>query len=105
MKIIAKAALDLEAVKQAALEAMQDALETADPGSISGIGADGTSEYETVGWEVDFDEYGEFTITVEVDRTSGKFAPKDEVEEEILSAMDSLYADIDVTDHLEWSNT
>jgi hypothetical protein len=34
-------------------EQLQEALEGADPGSIDGIGADGTSGYEVQSWSVD----------------------------------------------------
>jgi hypothetical protein len=34
-------------------EQIIDALESADPGSVDGIGADGMSSYETVAWEVE----------------------------------------------------
>jgi hypothetical protein len=34
-------------------EQLQEALESADPGSIDGIGSDGTSGYEVTSWSVD----------------------------------------------------
>lgn len=33
-------------------EQLIEALESADPGSVDGVGADGASTYETVAWEV-----------------------------------------------------
>lgn len=95
MKFKFTAELDRDAVLAAAMEAAIEALEAADPGSISGIGADGSSEYETIGWELDDEGDGVFTISVEVERITGKFAGRDEVESELLDALESA-----ATEHL-----
>lgn len=40
------------ASKDEIAEQLRDDIERADPGSVSGVGADGSSEYEVTSWEV-----------------------------------------------------
>jgi Cu/Ag efflux pump CusA len=40
------------AARDEVAEQLQEALESADPGSVDGIGADGTSSYEVSSWDV-----------------------------------------------------
>jgi hypothetical protein len=40
------------AAREEVEEQLRDALESADPGSVDGIGADGTSSYEVQSWDV-----------------------------------------------------
>lgn len=40
------------ASKDEIAEAIADELDAADPGTVSGVGADGASEYEITSWEV-----------------------------------------------------
>lgn len=59
MKVEFKVIVELErtsgkfAGKDEIRDQLRDELEGMDPGSVSGVGADGDSEYEVVSWEVE----------------------------------------------------
>lgn len=58
--------------------------------SLSGLGADGASEYEISSVSVTENEDGGFDVEVEVQRIEGKFASNDEIRETITDELDSL---------------
>ena len=76
MKVQIKVYIDESAIQEA-LQALADSIS-----EVSGVGADGESTYEVMDATVDPDEgHLSYTVTFDMDRTSGKFASKDEVGE------------------------
>ena len=60
-------------------------------GSLSGIGPDGTSEYEVTDTSVTFNpDTGAYDVEVEYEHVTGKFASKDDVYEVLVDGLDSL---------------
>lgn len=75
-------------------DALTEAIHEAD---LTGLGADGASEYEVGDVTLEGDDLTarlEIEITIEVERIEGKFAPKDELAEAISAAL----ADVDLSD-------
>lgn len=57
--------------------------------SLSGLGSDGTSEYEVADCEIEIDGT-DITVNVTVERIEGKFASKDEVAEAIIGELETV---------------
>lgn len=78
-------ALDIESAIQ---QAVQDA-------ALSGLGPDGTSEYDITEVAVTSDGSGTYTVVVEVDRTTGKFVASEELCDELTDQLTDLSIDAD----------
>jgi chitinase len=63
--------------------------------SFSGLGADGTSEYEVT--DVSLKDEGDqtYTVTVDFERSSGKFAGADELEAELTGNLNEVTVTVD----------
>jgi hypothetical protein len=73
-------------VEYDASDALNEALDNAD---LSGLGSDGLSEYEITSSNVG-DATMTVTIDVEVERSEGKFAGRDEIAESIIGALQEI---------------
>jgi hypothetical protein len=78
--------VDVESALQSAIESV----------SLTGLGADGTSEYEVADVAVVALGDNDYEITVVCDRVEGKFVGKDELAEMIMGEVESL-DDIEVS--------
>lgn len=77
--IVVTVLVDSEALVQEAAEAVD----------LSGIGADGDSQYNVSDTQVEI-KGDSFEITVYADRESGKFVSNDEIEEKLIEAIDGV---------------
>ena len=66
--------------------------------SLSGLGADGTSEYEIVGVTIDSESLQDFEceVEVEVERLEGKFVGKDEMTDALTDHIEASSVDVPV---------
>lgn len=79
MKIQLNITVDVEAAIDAAIGQVS---------SISGVGADGTSEYEITDYDVSSLQADDtHTVTLTVERIEGKFASKDDVTDAIVGEL------------------
>lgn len=74
--------------------AINDAIEAV---SLTGMGADGSSEYEITDVSLAPDGTGGYEVTVTCDRIEGKFVGKDEIGEMISGEVESLDVTVDVS--------
>ena len=74
--------------------AINDAIENV---GLTGMGADGTSEYEITDVAVAEDGSGGYEVTVTAERIEGKFVGKDEIAEMIAGEVESLDVTVDVS--------
>lgn len=63
--------------------------------SFEGLGADAASSYEVSDVGVDDEGGGSYEVTVDLDRTEGKFVSNDDLEAEITSNLGELNITID----------
>ncbi len=78
-------------IENAILTAIQDV------GSISGVGADGDSEYSITDVTVaSLDSDGGWYVTVDLERESGKFASSDDLADALVDELDTIELPIEV---------
>jgi len=66
--------------------------------SLSGLGADSTSEYEVVGVTIDSESLQDFEceVEVEIERLEGKFVGKDEITDILTEHIEGSSVDVPV---------
>jgi hypothetical protein len=93
MRATTTVSLDLAGLEEALASEIESNLDT------SGWGADGDSEYEVTEVSATYDEQtGTFTVEVEVERVTGKFAPKDDLVAALSSAVEATVVEAEVSE-------
>lgn len=87
MKATTTVTVDLSAMEEAIATEIESNLDT------SGWGANGDSEYEIAEVSAVYDD-GTFTITVDVERISGLFAPKDDLVDALSTAVSDTMIEV-----------